>query len=210
MFAAKNLLLAGGITRVAYDNSGVDGTTGGRSSATVTMTVAAGASVIAGYASRTSPTVSSVTAGGSAMTPVGSVLGYAGNTANGGMRMYTILNIGTGASISMVLTLSGNANIVWFAASYTNVSSFGTAVTNNGTSASPSVTVSSSPGHMAFAMFGQSSNSTQTGFTQTQRQNNGGNPGLFCGDAAGAASVVFGGTYGSSGTKWGAFGIDMV
>ena len=118
--------------------------------------------------------------------------------------LFGLLNPPTGTQTITVITFP-NEYLVGNSISYNNVTSFGAAATNSGSSASPSLSVSAATNEMVVQAFGGFT-TTFAAYNQTQRYNapwaNGVNLSFLMGDAPGASTVSF--TCSEANSPWGA------
>jgi hypothetical protein len=145
------------------------------------------------------------------MTLLGSAINTTGNRNS--LYLYGLTGVSTGSK-TMVINFNSAATAAANSVSYQNVTSFGTAATNKNTGTSLSLSVTSSAGKLAFVAFGADISSAITSFNKTSRATQtdaGGGFGhstLLMGEAAGASSVSFTGSIGSS-NLGGAVGVSI-
>lgn len=200
---------------VGFDAVGATSAPGLAGSGSETHVLGASASALLAFfhievASASRPTIT-VTAGGVSMTEIGTVGSYY-NT--GGyyhyLVAYGLLAPPTGSqSIAWTSSVSGYATLN--SLSYTNVSSFGTAVTDSSNAnGNATVTVPSGNAAMVAAAFASYGTTTFSGFNKTQRYNVSYSAGVrlatVAGDADGASSVTVSAT---GTTTWAGIGIPL-
>lgn len=157
---------------VTYDATGTTGATGPGTSFTWNHTLASEANAIIVVMSDYSNPVPTTTVkcDGVDMTLIGERSNY---FTDGGyysaVRMFGLLNPPTGTKAITVSSPGGTFG-GFNSVSYKNVTSFGNAVTNSGTTEAPSVTVPTKPGQMVVGGFGGNVN-TLTGLNGTVRFN---------------------------------------
>lgn len=142
------------------------------------------------------------TVGGEAMTALGSITNYFSATNNGNLFVFGKIGPLTGSQTVAVTmaSASGGYYTAGNSLAYVGVESFGTAVTANGTSATPSVSVPSNTSEMVAAAF-SGYTTTFASFSQTQRFNvaytASSNVSFAGGDGLGSATTTFSTSQGS-------------
>lgn len=205
----------------AFDAAGAGGSnsaTAGMVTATWTHTATAGATVLVDVAYNASP-VSMITGltrtasyGGVAMTSLGAK-GFSGAGNSPYTETFALANVPGGpqtVSISSGTSSSIARRIIGMSTSYTNVASIGTAQITNATSGTAaSHVVTSAAGQLVHQVFGAVP--AITAYNQTSRFNGtlSGASTIQVGDAAGAATVTFSATLGSS-AAWASIAVPLI
>jgi hypothetical protein len=154
--------------------------------------------------------------GSTSMTQLGIIhIADSVNADNDYIAMFGLLNPPTGSqTITTTITTAAFYYQTANSVSYKNVSGFGTAVTNSGTTASMSVSVPSAVGQMAVAAFTTGSVIVAaSSFNQTSRYSTAGvggtNDPLLIGDAPGASTVSFTATM-TGASSWVGIGVPLL
>lgn len=179
---------------VAFDAVGsATGFQSGSTPLTFTHTAGAGGGTVLVLATVDGNTTVTATYGGTSMTLLGSKASD-NVTSNGIVWLFGITGQTSGAHTVSIATTTGFTSIIGNSISFTGASAFGTAVTNFGSSASATVTVTgTTSGNMVFGGAGSGTNGSTTFTSGTSR---------FVDPQSGASGVgnVFGGTIAAGGS----------
>lgn len=217
MFAARHALLTAPALP-AFDSVGAGAYRGGTTADTLSWSHdIAGPCVLMGVSyQQNSPTLPTFTpkVGGVAMTRLGANASYYNVS---GYYIWALLFglIGAPTGIGVTVSIGASANQqYWVAnsASYRNVSSFGTPVSNSGGSGAPTQSVASNERQRVVQMFA-GWDSALSSYSQTQRYSSPFNVGgsqvktLLIGDAPGASTVNF--ACASTASPWGSAAVTL-
>lgn len=199
---------------VAFDAVGAGATGSSTASISWSHTAASGAAIIVAVGWGTGARTPTVTYNGTSMTNLAQIGNNNSASVSGGTAMFGLLSAGTGSAATVSVSMgSSTTNVEGCSTSYLRVSSFGTGVTNFGSSTSLSISATSATNQMVAHAFGKNSGtaSSITTYNQTSRYNAGAlTNSLLLGDAAGAATVSFTATTSSGTPQWGAVAVPLV
>ena len=194
------------INPLAFD---VVGGSGAYSTSTRSVTVSptAGDTVLL-FVHNTSGSTPTATIGGTAMTQVGTTYNYGAIfTYQQYISVFSAQGV-SGGSTTLTATSTSATAVSVLAVAYSSGTPSGAIFKQNGTGTSISQTASSSSGKLLVNFMVSPNNYSLTSYNQTQRYNAAPHFTMLGGDAAGASSVMFTATQGSSGL-WGSVAVEL-